>query len=124
MAALQAFLDDHPACLIEGRFLSLHLPSLPFPDGDFDLALCSYLLFLLSQQLNEAFHQSSLLELCRVAQEVRAFPPLALGGESSPHLEGGIEMLRAAGHTVSIQRVNDEFQGGACEMLRIQCADG
>lgn len=124
MAALQAFLDDYPACLIEGRFLSLHLPSLAFPDGDFDLALCSHLLFLLSQQLDEAFHQSSLLELCRVAQEVRVFPSLALGGESSPHLEGSVEMLRAAGHSVSIQRVNDEFQGGACELLRIQRADG
>ncbi|WP_411871128.1 hypothetical protein [Vulcanococcus limneticus] len=124
MSALQAFLDDYPACLIEGRFLSLYLPSLAFPDGDFDLALYSHLLFLFSRQLDKAFHQSSLLELCRVAQEVRVFPPLALGGESSPHLEGGIEMLRAAGHTVSIQRVNDEYQGGACELLRIQCADG
>lgn len=124
MAAMQAFLDDYPAGLIEGRYLNSKLPTLPFPVGSFDLALCSHLLFLYSQHLDEAFHHSSLLELCRVAKEVRVFPLLALGGAISPHLEGSIEMLRAAGHQVSIQKVNYEFQRGACEMLRIQCADG
>jgi hypothetical protein len=124
MAAMEAFLDDYPAGLIEGRYLDLELPSLSFPDGDFDLALCSHLLFLYSRQLDETFHHSSLLELCRVANEVRVFPLLALGGAISPHLDGSVEMLRAAGHQVSIQRVNYEFQRGACEMLRIQRADG
>ncbi len=124
MAAMQAFLDDYPAGLVEGRYLNLELPSLSFPDGDFDLALCSHLLFLYSQQLDEAFHHSSLLELCRVAKEVRVFPLLALGGASSPHLEGSVEMLRTAGHKVTIQRVDYEFQRGACEMLRIQRTDG
>jgi SAM-dependent methyltransferase len=124
MAAMQAFLDDYPAGLAEGRYLKLELPSLPFPDGDFDLALCSHLLFLYSRQLDEAFHHSSLLELCRVAKEVRVFPLLTLGGAISPHLKGSVEMLCAAGHQVSIQRVNYEFQRGACEMLRIQRADG
>ena len=121
---MEAFLDDYPAGLVEGRYLNLQLPSLPFPDGDFDLALCSHFLFLYSRQLDEAFHHSSLLELCRVAKEVRVFPLLALGGVISPHLEGSIEMLRAVGHQVSTQRVNYEFQKGACEMLRIQRADG
>lgn len=124
MAAMQAFLDDYPAGLVEGRYLNLELPSLPFPDGDFDLALCSHLLFLYSRQLDEAFHHSSLLELCRVAKEVRVFPLFALGGAISPHLEGSVELLRAAGHQVSIQRVNYEFQRGACEMLRVQHTDG
>jgi SAM-dependent methyltransferase len=124
MAAMKAFLDDYPAGLVEGRYLNLELPSLSFPDGDFDLALCSHLLFLYSRQLDEAFHHSSLLELCRVAKEVRVFPLLALGGAISPHLEGSVEMLRAAGHQVSIERVSYEFQRGACEMLRIQRADG
>ncbi|MCP9799767.1 SAM-dependent methyltransferase [Synechococcus sp. RedBA-s] len=124
MAAMEAFLDDYPAGMIEGRYLNLQLPSLPFPDGDFDLALCSHLLFLYSRQLDEAFHHFSLLELCRVAKEVRVFPLFALGGAISPHLDGSVEMLRAAGHQVSIHRVNYEFQRGACEMLRIQRADG
>ena len=124
MAAMEAFLNDYPAGLLEGRYLNTALPSLPFPDGAFDLALCSHLLFLYSQQLGEDFHQSSLLELCRVAKEVRVFPLLALGGATSPHLEGSVELLRAAGYQVSIQRVDYEFQRGACEMLRIQQRDG
>jgi hypothetical protein len=74
MAAMKAFLDDFPAGLVEGRYLNSELPTLPFPDDSFDLALCSHLLFLYSQQLDEEFHHSSLLELCRVAKEVRVFP--------------------------------------------------
>jgi hypothetical protein len=74
--------------------------------------------------LDEGFHHSSLLELCRVAKEVRVFPLLALGGAMSPHLEGSVEMLRAAGQKVSIQRVNYEFQRGVYEMLRMQRDDG
>lgn len=124
MAAMQAFLEDYPAGLTEGRYVNAALPTLPFSDDDFDLALCSHLLFLYSRQLDEAFHSSSLLELCRVAKEVRVFPLLALGGEISSHLEGSVEMLRAAGYQVSIQHVNYEFQRGACDMLRIQRADG
>jgi hypothetical protein len=124
MAAMQAFLDDYPVGLAEGRYLNSELPSLPFPDGAFDLALCSHLLFLYSRNLGEGFHHSSLLELCRVAKEVRVFPLLALGGAISPHLEGSVKVLREAGHQVSIQRVNYEFQRGACEMLQIQRVDG
>ncbi|MCP9848868.1 SAM-dependent methyltransferase [Cyanobium sp. Morenito 9A2] len=124
MAAMRAFLDDYPAGLVEGRYLNSELPALPFHDGAFDLGLCSHLLFLYSQQLDETFHHASLLELCRVAKEVRVFPVLALGGAISPHLEGSVEMLRAAGHLVSIERVSYEFQRGAREMLRIKRDDG
>lgn len=124
MAAMQVFLQDYPAGLAEGRYLNLELPALPFPDGAFDLALCSHLLFLYSLQLDGAFHRASLLELCRVAREVRVFPLVALDGAMSPHLEGSVEILRAAGFKTSIQRVSYEFQRGACEMLRIYRADG
>jgi hypothetical protein len=124
MAAMQTFLSDYPAGLVEVRYLNSELPSLSFLNSDFDLALSSHLLFLYGRQLDEEFHHSSLLELCRVAKEVRVFPLLALGGAISPHLEGSIEMLRAGGHLVSIQRVSYEFQRGACEMLRIKREDG
>lgn len=120
MAAMQAFLADYPAGLVDGRYVDAELPSLPFPNDKFDLALCSHFLFLYSRQLDDGFHLSSLLELCRVAKEVRVFPLLALGGAISPHLDGSVEMLRSAGYQVSIQRVSYEFQRGACEMLRIQ----
>lgn len=124
LATMSAFLADYPAGLMEGRYVNSELPSLPFSDSDFDLALCSHLLFLYSQQLDEEFHHASMPELCRVAKEVRVFPLLVLGGTRSPYLEGSVERLGAAGYNVSIQRVNYEFQRGACEMLRIKRADG
>ncbi len=120
MAAMHAFLADYPAGLAEGRYVAGELPSLPFANGHFHLALCSHLLFLYSQQLDEAFHHASLLELCRVAQEVRVFPLLTFGGAVSPHLKGTLALLRAAGKQVSMERVNYEFQRGANEMLRIR----
>jgi len=111
MGAMQAFLDDDPAALVKGRYMNSEPPSLPFSDGHFDLALCSHLLFLYSQQLDEAFHHSSLLELCRVAKEVRVFPLLAFGGAILPHLETSVELLRPAGHKVSIQRTEPKMDG-------------
>jgi SAM-dependent methyltransferase len=120
MAAMHTFLEDYPVGLGEGRYVKAALPALPFGDDAFDLALCSHLLFLYSRQLDEAFHHSSLLELCRVAQEVRVFPLLELGGAVSAHLEGSVAKLRAAGHRVTMERVNYEFQRGAYAMLRVQ----
>jgi hypothetical protein len=123
MAAMQAFLRDYPAGAREGRYLEASLPSLPFHDGQFDLAVCSHLLFLYSSQLGETFHQAAVLELSRVAQEVRIFPLLALGGSPSPFIETSAGVLRSAGADVSIERVQYEFQRGANEMMRIRRTD-
>ena len=120
MAAMTAFLDDYDQGRAEGRYLDAGLPSLPFADGAFDLALCSHFLFLYSQQLDEAFHVQSLRELCRVAREVRVFPLLALGGQPSPHLAAAREALAADGWQASIERVGYEFQRGGFEMLRVR----
>jgi SAM-dependent methyltransferase len=109
--AMQTFLDAYPAGLVEGRYVNSELPSLPFSDGHFDLAPCSHLLFSYSQQLDEAFHHASLLELCRVAMEVWVFPHLAFGGAISPHFETSVELLRTPGHKVSIQRTREKMDG-------------
>ena len=118
--AMNMFLEDYPQGRADGRYADAALPSLPFADGAFDLALCSHLLFLYSAQLDEAFHREAVAELCRVAGEVRVFPLLALGGARSPHLQPVCSACRAAGHEVSIERVPYEFQRGADEMLRVR----
>src|SRR5262249_40744352 len=84
MGAMQAFLDDYESGKQQGRYIDAELPTLPFPDRSFDLALCSHFLFLYTGHLPEAFHRTAILELCRVAQEVRVFPLLDLGGRVSP----------------------------------------
>jgi hypothetical protein len=120
MAAMREFLLDYPAGIQESRYLEAALPSLPFPDRQFDLAVCSHLLFLYSSQLGEAFHHAAALELCRVAREVRVFPLLAFGGAPSPFVKTCADVLRKTGYGVSIERVPYEFQRGGNEMMRIR----
>jgi hypothetical protein len=124
MAAMAEFLEDYSRGQANGRYLAAELPSLPFADASFDLALCSHLLFLYSLQLDEAFHHQSIRELCRVAQEVRIFPLLALGGQRSPYIDAVMPSVRAAGYEVAIERVPYEFQRGGHEMMRIRAPKG
>lgn len=120
MSAMRTFLDDYPAGKAEGRYVEAQLPVLPLADRSFDLALCSHLLFLYSTQLDEAFHVASVLELCRVAGEVRVFPLVELGGQPSVHVEPTAAALRGRGCQVVIENVPYEFQKGANQMMRVR----
>ena len=119
LGAMQRFLDDYQRGKHEGRYLTASLPALPFRDNQFELALVSHLLILYSDQLDYHFHRDSLLELCRVAREVRVFPLLALGNRPSPHLTPLLEELRASGFETEQSKVNYEFQKGGNQMLRV-----
>jgi len=118
-AAMRTFLADYDVGRAAGRYVDAQLPSLPFDDGHYDIALCSHFLFLYSLQLGETFHRAAILELCRVASDVRVFPLLALGGHPSPFVEGVVQTMRDAGCDVSIDTVPYEFQRGGNQMLRI-----
>jgi SAM-dependent methyltransferase len=120
MSAMQAFLDDYDAGRHQGRYVEAELPTLPFPDASFDLAVCSHFLFLYTAQLTEAFHQAAAVELCRVAREVRIFPLLTLGGGQSPYVERVVEFSRRRGHDVAIEVVPYEFRRGGNQMMRIR----
>jgi SAM-dependent methyltransferase len=119
MRAMDAFLADYETGRSTGRYLDAPLPTLPFADGAFDLALCSHYLFLYAAQVSEAEHVAGVREMCRVAREVRVFPLVELGGARSPHVEPCLAALAALGFQVSIERVAYEFRRGANEMLRI-----
>lgn len=119
MAAMQDFLEDYDRGKAAGRYVDAELPTLPFADASFDLALCSHFLLLYTEQLDEAFHRAAIREMCRVASEVRIFPLLTLGGQRSPYVECSTEAARHAGFDVSIEDVPYEFQRGGNEMLRI-----
>jgi hypothetical protein len=54
-----------------GGYVAGALPRLPFSDAAVDLALCSHLLFTWSDVLGERWHEDALVELLRVAAEVR-----------------------------------------------------
>jgi hypothetical protein len=102
------------------RYLAASLPSLPFKDKEFDIALCSHFLFLYSEYLSLDFHISSIRELCRVASEARVFPLLELGGRKSRHLYTIVSELQANSYFVDIEEVVYEFQKGGNEMLRVR----
>jgi hypothetical protein len=121
-AAMEEFLSDYPAGAAERRYVDGELPHLPFPDGAFDLAVCSHLLFLYSEHLSEDFHVESLKELCRVAEEARIFPLLELGSRKSRHVEAVRARLAAAGYGVSVQTVPYEFQRGGNQMMSVRSA--
>jgi SAM-dependent methyltransferase len=120
MQAMRLFLTDYTAGKEQGRYAVGELPALPFPDCSFDLALCSHCLFTYSEQFSTEFHVESLLDMARVAGEVRVFPLLtAFSGEPSPHLAPVMEELRRRGFAVEIQQVDYEFQKGGNQMLRV-----
>ena len=119
LKAMDTFLADYDDGKISGRYLNRSLPSLDFMDGQFDLCLCSHLLFLYSGQLSLEFHLASIHELLRVASEVRIFPLLTLNCEPSPYLELVLDDLSSKGYDVQVRSVDYEFQKGANQMLRI-----
>jgi hypothetical protein len=119
MTAMQEFLADFTLGKTEGRYLVGELPILPFKKNQFDLALCSHLLFLYSEQLSLEFHKQAISEICRVAKEVRIFPLLTLAGNKSSYLTDIENHLKSQGHEISIETVPYEFQRGGNEMMRV-----
>ena len=119
MKAMEEFLSDYEAGREEGRYVEADLPSLPFGDKEFTLAICSHFLFLYSEQLSEEFHIQSIKELCRVSNEVRIFPLLELGAIKSRHLEPVIAKIQEHGYNLEVTRVPYEFQKGGNEVLNV-----
>jgi hypothetical protein len=119
-AAMSDFLADYGLGRKDGRYVDASLPTLPFPDGAFDLALCSHFLFLYSEQLSGSFHAEAIKEMARVAAEVRVFPLVELGNAPSRHLGTVIDGLIESGFEATVERVDYEFQRGGNQMLRVR----
>lgn len=117
--AMEKFLLDYETGKREGRYRFQSLPALEFAEGQFQLCLCSHLLFLYSDHLSLDFHLASIDELLRFAQAVRIFPLLKLDGQPSPHLEPVMQHLTSKGFDVQVQSVAYEFQKGGNQMLNI-----
>ncbi|SMN16331.1 hypothetical protein CRYPA_167 [uncultured Candidatus Thioglobus sp.] len=122
MDAMQAFLSDYELGKKSGRYINASLPTLPFNNTEFELALCSHYLFLYSEHVNQEQHILSMRELCRVASEVRVYPLLSISNNQiSPHLEPVMSAIKKSGCNASLIPVEYEFQKGATEMLVVKC---
>lgn len=118
--SLELFLLDYEAGKRCGRYRYGELPVLDFAPKTFDLALCSHLLFLYSDDLDLQFHLSALTELSRVAKETRVFPLVNIDGQPSPYVSTVLDRLGAAGLNPSVEPVDFEFQKGATSMLVVR----
>jgi hypothetical protein len=120
VTAMRDFLADFDKGKHEGRYRVGELPIVPFENQTFDLALCSHFLFLYSDQFSAEFHRVAILEMCRVAEEVRIFPLLKLGSRPSQHVPSVVSALREADYDVSVEPVNYEFQRGGNQMMCVR----
>ncbi len=118
MEAMRDFLEDYEEGKRQGRYIPGSLPLLPFVNHAFDLAICSHLLFMYSDNLTYDFHAKSILELLRVAKEVRLFPLLDMNGNESSYAARIIREL--PGYEIERRKVDYEFQRGANELLMIR----
>jgi SAM-dependent methyltransferase len=116
---LETFLADYPEGLREGRYVPGGLPRLPFTDANFELALCSHLLFLYASLFRGEFHYRAIREMLRVAREVRIFPLLTLELTRPACLGPVMAALRRDGCAVEIRPVAYELQRGGNEMLLV-----
>lgn len=120
ITAMNKFVEDFPVGIKEGRYVTDELPLLSFETKQFDLALCSHFLFTYSEQLSIDFHLASIIEMCRVAKEVRIFPLLVqFSGETSPLLQPVTNKLQELEYKVQIKQVSYEFQKGGNKLLSI-----
>lgn len=122
MEAMEIFLSDFEVGKDLGRYITASLPSLPFENNAFELALCSHYLFLYGEHVNQEQHISSIKELCRVADEIRIYPLLSLDGKKSKYLNPVMSKLTDSGVKVSLKPVGYEFQKGATEMMVVETA--
>jgi hypothetical protein len=120
LEAMDEFLEDYEAGKKSGRYQHQELPELSFEDNTFDLAWSSHFLFLYSEHFDLDFHKNAVLEMLRVAKEVRIFPLLDLHNNKSKHLEPLLALLKENNYSYEIQKSEYEFQKGAFEMLLIK----
>ena len=117
---LARFITDYEAGKTTGRYVVGELPHLDFPDNQFDLAVCSHFLFLYSDHFSYEFHLAAILDMLRVAREVRVFPLMTLRLKPSPYVEPLMQELQSMGYTNQIHTVRYELQRGGNHMLCIK----
>ncbi|MDX2256855.1 MAG: SAM-dependent methyltransferase [Pseudanabaenaceae cyanobacterium bins.39] len=119
LRAMEIFLADYEIGKQENRYQKQELPHLEFMDRQFDLCLCSHLLFLYSEQLSLEFHLSAIQEMLRIAPRVQIFPVLQLDGQISPYLETAIAYFSTRNVAVEMQTVDYEVQKGGNQLLKL-----
>lgn len=118
------FLNDYEAGKKESRYQLMNLSRLSFEDHVFDIALCSDHLF--HNHVSKHYNQEEIiLELCRVAKEVRVFPLMNEEGGGAESLGHVMLACQQKGYAMEVQQVPYHQMKGGNAMLRIwatECA--
>ena len=93
--------------------------ALPFPDFAFDLALCPDYLFTDDDNQNIEFHLQQIIELARVAKEVRIFPLSDSQGQPSPLLGPVLLALQQDNFGIEVRDVTTVLHPKGSAMLRV-----
>lgn len=112
-------LDDLAAA--PERYVAGALPSLPLADDSADLALCSHLLFTYADRMDLTDHVEAIVEMARVAPEVRIYPLVDHAGNPLPDLvRSVISKLKKERLTSRIEPVERPFQLAATTRLVVE----
>ncbi|PHQ79629.1 MAG: hypothetical protein COB66_06480 [Coxiella sp. (in: Bacteria)] len=111
------FLEDYAAAKGQGRYERVLMPNLPYETHQFQLALCSDYVFN-GHAHNDCRPEQVVLELCRVAEEVRIFPLLTETGDISEWLGPIMLELQNNNYGVEVRQVSFENLKGGNAMMR------
>lgn len=120
--AADMFLEDFRTRSAASRYLAADLSHLPFGPRSFDLAVCSHLLFVYAGELSVDFQVAAILEMARVANEVRVFPLVGPGCDAAPSVAATHRAADDAGLESEVVEVAHRFLRGTGSMLRLRRA--
>lgn len=100
------------------NYIKGDLTQMPLKDNTFSLVLCSHLLFIYDHRLSYEFHLESIIEMLRVAREVRVYPLVKGESKISEYLKPLTEKIN---HIADFELVpvSYRFRKGGYEMLKI-----
>lgn len=103
------------------RYVAGSLPFLPLASDSADLVLSSHLLFTYADRLDTADHVEAIVEMARVAPEVRIYPLVDHSGNPLPELvRSVIARLKKERLTSRIEPVERPFQLAATTRLVVE----
>ena len=112
------FQKDYATGVANKRYLPVDLKQLPFQTHQFELALCSHLLFQPEFTLDVSpIHLLQML--CNFAQEVRLYPLLDQAGNIMEDLGPLMLALQQKNYGVEVREVTYQHRKGGNAMLRI-----
>lgn len=104
---------SNPTCYFGSK-----LPELAGIISNYDLCLCSNLLFIFDHLFDLDFHVKSINKMLCLANEVRIFPLYNVHGKISKHLSSVIEILEK-NNNVFTEKVKYEIYKGGNKMLKV-----